>query len=481
MAEAHGGAMRISKLSVLALFGVVTLGVTVQVSADASPPLYPPGSDVLPPGETMVQMVSETVEINIVTPSDAGTETADSTRAQFAANFTLRNQGAAAEQMDVRFPLTDGDSWETIWDFAAFVDGERVRVRKSVEPYMFGDTRVARWAVFPVTFEPGAIVSVTVTYSTRVSGWGYRDDDGVVDSVEEAFYGRQMNPDTATVYYVLETGARWYGPIETGTIVLRVPYPAGPANVFPLDSDLAEGRYSSSWGGWATNGWSGEHLSGPVFTGKEARWEFSQLEPAIEDNLKIQFLWPKEWQRITTLQAAADRRPEDPATALSLAGAYLAAGADVYGGVANPAHCALSREALDRGLAFHSSSELLLQALDVIGYYCPGPSSPEEEQAATGTAAATSGSEDSAPSPSATPTTVPTVVLSPTAEVLASATAAPTAGGPDANEATRPTATTAATSSSGSSSSGVPAVIGIGLIMLIVLILVAARSRRTPG
>jgi hypothetical protein len=47
------------KLLVPALVGLISLGLTTQVSADASPPVYPPGSAVLPPGETMVQMVSD--------------------------------------------------------------------------------------------------------------------------------------------------------------------------------------------------------------------------------------------------------------------------------------------------------------------------------------------------------------------------------------------------------------------------------------
>src|SRR3989337_427888 len=99
---------RVTKLSVLTLAVLITLGVPFQVSADASPPLYPPGSALLPAGETMVQMVAETVEINIA-PTGA--------RADYEARFTMRNWGEATELMDVRFPLTDGNSWETIWDF----------------------------------------------------------------------------------------------------------------------------------------------------------------------------------------------------------------------------------------------------------------------------------------------------------------------------------------------------------------------------
>jgi len=443
-----------TKLSIFALLGVITLGVTVEVFADASPPLYPPGSAVLPPGETMVQMVAETVEITIVTPGDSGAEEASPARAHFEANFTMRNQGAATERMDVRFPLTDADSWETIWDFAAFVAGERVRVRKSVEPFALGDPRIARWAVFPVAFEPGVEVLITVTYSTGVSGWGWSGPYDVGDTVEDAFFGA-MNPDTATVYYTLETGAGWYGPIGQGTIALRLPYEASPANVFDLEADLAEGRYANGWGGG-----SGKQLSGPSFAGSEARWEFSQLEPTTEDNLSLQFLWPDEWQRILTLQAAAERRPDDPAIALELAGAYLAAGADVYGGIANGYHCLASRQAIDRALVYHPSSEALQEGLEIIASYCPAELMEPVSTTSTSTPIAASPSASPTRSPSSTATEPTTVDMSPTS-------------GP-----VEPTPSPVPVRETGSSLAGATSVVGVVLAVAIAWILVVVWRRR---
>jgi hypothetical protein len=468
----------VTKLSILALVGVISFGVSLPVSADASPPLYPPGSAVLPPGETMVQMIGETVEITIVTPGKTGWEGQSPGRAQFEANFVMRNQGAATEQMDVRFPLTDDASWETIWDFAAFVDGSRVRVRKSVEPFAIGDTRIARWAVFPVTFQPGVDVLIKVTYSTSISGWGWRAPDSAVDTAEEAFYG-SMNPDTATVYYVLESGAGWYGPIERGRIILRLPYAAGRANVFDLDAALAEGRYSSSWG--SLEGWNAGNLSGPSFAGNEASWEFSQLEPTAEDNLSIQFLWPEEWQRIVTLLAAVERNPTDPAIALELAGAYLAAGADSYGESANEAHCILSRQAIDRALAHDPSSEQLLEGLDVIAYYCPDQLAPEEQGTATPSPTAAGDSVSSTPSPYATSTALPTVGPSRTAQALQSPTAVPTAHPSATKAALLPTATEAPPGEKGNSRPSPAALIGIALVAVIALGLVVVRARRSTG
>ena len=444
-----------TKLSVLTLAVLITLGVTVHVSADASPPLYPPGSALLPAGETMVQMVAETVEINIVAPDEASPQSAMGYRAAYNARFTMRNQGAAREQMDVRFPLTDADAWATIWDFEAFVDGQRVRVRKSEEPITLDSQNVTRWAVFPVTFEPGVDVEVTVTYTTDISGWGWWTQPPSTftgDSVFDAF-AVTANPDTATVYYILQTGAGWYGVIESGVIVLRLPYPASSANVFGLDAHLAE------WSGWTMGG--GDHLMGPTFVGNEARWEFAQLEPTGEDNLPIQFLWPQEWQRILKLQAEADKKPKDQAAAMALAGAYLAAGASVYGDSANEYHCSLSRKAIERALVHDPSSSELLDGLEFIAAYCPDQSSPPGQATPAWTPIATSAPRPSPTlSPSSTSTAVPSVDTSQT------------------DDARQPTATSAPASKAGRSPAGVQALIGIGLGVLIALALVAVRSRR---
>ena len=448
-----------------ALAGLMSLALTAQVEADASPPLYPPGSAVLPPGETMVQMVAETVEITIVVPSGASSQWPSPARAEYEARFTMRNQGQATEQMDVRFPLTTGDSWETIWDFAAFVDGEPVRVRKSTEAYALGDSRVTRWAVFPVTFEPGVDALITVTYSTSISGWGWNQYDDIGDSVQDAFFG-SMNPDTATVYYILETGAGWYGPIETGTIVLTVPYRAGPINVLGLDASLAEDRSA-----WETGG--GGNLSGPSFADHEARWEFSQLEPTRDDNLNIQFLWPDEWRYIQNLEAEAKTHPRDAAIALKLAGAYLAAGAGVYSGRATEHHCGLSQQEIQRALVFHPASEELLAGLDFIAGFCPDLGAAQDQATPTSTPVpATASSVPPTELPSLTPTATSTSTAAPTA--TATAALLPT----DAPEP--PTPTSAPPSSAGDTSLAVQLLVGLGAGIVVVVVLAGIRGRKSP-
>ncbi|HLB63515.1 MAG TPA: hypothetical protein VJJ46_01635 [Anaerolineales bacterium] len=414
---------------VLILIGVITFSITTQVSADLSIPLYPPGSAVLPPGETMVQMVAETVEITI---------SATSSRADYEARFSMRNQGSATEQMDVRFPLVNDAAWAldtpAITDFVAYVDGQRAPVRETEERFTLGDPSVSTWAVFPVTFEAGVDVLITVTYSTGISGSGWSDPDTVDPSYNDPF--RAINPDTATVYYTLETGAGWYRPIESGVIVLRLPYAASPANVFDLDAELSDIGY-----GWAQA--NGQHLSAPFFAGNEVRWEFAQLEPSREDNLRIQFLWPDEWQRILSLQGEADESPEDPEVALQLAGAYLAAGANLYG-YATEYHCSLSQQEIRRALVYHPLATELLESLDMVAAFC----ADVQSLFATIT-------------PSSTSIAIPTAGFLPTDE---------------AEEATEPVAPT---SNAGSPLLGVQGFVGFGVGFVFALILAAIWNRRT--
>ena len=191
-------------LYIILLSSTILLGTVTQVSADYSPPLYPPGSDVLPPGETMVQMLAERVVITIM-PSESRLEGGvfDGSTAHVEAEFAMRNQGSATEKMEARFPLTDlfGDPLGALEDFAAYVDGQAVPVHESEEPIRYPNIAPEiKWAVFPATFEPGQDVLITVSYSMDISGTGwstYMPDDPL-DGI---------NWDTAVVFYLLETGA----------------------------------------------------------------------------------------------------------------------------------------------------------------------------------------------------------------------------------------------------------------------------------
>ena len=307
--------------------------------ADAAPPREPPGSNLLPAGETMVQMVAESVLIVIPPPSG------DRSPANIEAVFAMRNQGAATESMDVRFPLEPidghGDGYEQrvyIEGFRASVDGRAVPVRQVVEPFTDGPS--ISWAVFPVTFEPGQDVRITVNYSTQLYG-------------DEA----------ARVDYILETGAGWFGPIESAVVVLRLPYAASTSNVF------------------VSNPWDPQIVPTPAFVGREVRWHWRDLEPTAEDDLHLTFVWPGLWQEILDLEAATGENPADVGAAIALAEDYREAGSERHGFIVSDPLYHLSRTAIEEALAYNPGSlDLHVELAGIDAWRCDGypPCSLEE-------------------------------------------------------------------------------------------------------
>ncbi len=74
--------------------------------ADIAPPAEPPGSNISPGESTQVQMLAETVQIQV---QPVGYQSRPRLAVEFAlasvkASFVMRNQGQAAEQLQVRFP-----------------------------------------------------------------------------------------------------------------------------------------------------------------------------------------------------------------------------------------------------------------------------------------------------------------------------------------------------------------------------------------
>ncbi len=88
------------RLTLVACLGLLALLSARRAFADAGPPLQPPGSNIAAGGQTQVQMLAEKVVLE-VTPPDG---------VRVGADFTMRNLGTAAEQMQVRFPLENPQS-----------------------------------------------------------------------------------------------------------------------------------------------------------------------------------------------------------------------------------------------------------------------------------------------------------------------------------------------------------------------------------
>jgi hypothetical protein len=252
--------------------------------------------------------------------------------------FSMRNHGAAAETMDVRFPLEPidgfGDGWgERVYidDFEVSVDAQSIPTREVSEP--FSDGAAISWAVFPITFDPGEDVRITVDYTTQL-------------------YGREW----AMVDYILETGAGWYGPIGSAVVVLRLPYAVSDSNVFAY---------------YPYNPWDRAPGPTPAFVGREIRWDWHDLEPTAEDNLALYFIWPDRWQEILDLETQTGRNPSDVSAAVALAEAYREAGSDGHGFMVSESLYRLSRTAIEEALPYSPESlELEIELAVIEAWWC---------------------------------------------------------------------------------------------------------------
>jgi hypothetical protein len=295
---------------------MLMLGVPLTVQADAAPPRKPPGSNILPAGETQVQMLAETVSL-VVQPA-----VGDTTPLQVKAVFAMRNQGQATESMSVRFPMENPDGWgdeyghrPMITNFAVNANGHPLPVAYADEP--MGDSgNSVNWATFPVDFPPSQNVTLEVTYTT-------------------ALFGSNDGTDQATAEYILETGAGWDGPIGSAVITLTLPYAAGPANVLPPNPGDQLG------------------VPGPVFIGNQVRWQWSQFEPDRSYNLDAVFIWPTQWQRILSLKSAAEQAPNNAQAAIALAEAYRDAGSERHGFRVNEPLYKLALQTVQSALVYH--------------------------------------------------------------------------------------------------------------------------------
>lgn len=314
------------------VLSALLMAPSAPARADAAPPREPPGSNLVPAGQTMVQMVAEYVLIVIPQTSGVGGPV------NIQAVFSMRNQGAAAETMDVRFPLEPIDGYGNGWgervyidDFHVSVDGQSIPTQEVWEPFTDGPS--ISWAVFRVTFGPGEDVRITVDYTTRL-------------------YGREW----AMVDYILETGAGWYGPIGSAVVVLRLPYAVSDSNIFayyPYDP----------WGRGAE--------PTPAFVGREIRWTWRDLEPTDQDNLALYFIWPDRWQEMLDLEAQTGRNPSDVPAAVALAEAYREAGSDGHGFMVSEPLYRLSRTAIEEALPYSPESlELQIELAVIDAWWC---------------------------------------------------------------------------------------------------------------
>jgi hypothetical protein len=274
-------------LLILAL-GIVSFFPSHLARADVAPPAEPPGSNISPGEGTQVQMLAETVQIQVqpVAYQSRPHLAAEFALANVKASFTMRNQGESAEQMQVRFPLMDpsgmGDGfgrYPEIQDIQVRVNEKAVKTSRVTTPTPNTWDQNAppiAWAAFEVSFPPERKVNINVRYTLQPTGYF----------------------PVAQFVYILETGAGWYGPIGSAELSLEMPYEVNSQN-------LVYGDYETTPGGQAN--------------GRQITWHYDNLEPTQNDNLRVDIVSPKVWMDVLQARQAAQNNSGDANAWQSLA------------------------------------------------------------------------------------------------------------------------------------------------------------------
>jgi hypothetical protein len=265
--------------------------VSIQsVKADAAPPPDPTVGGVGPyqPQKTNVQMMAETVFIDVPqSPSNVQ----EPKQIRVNAEFTMRNQGKTEEQMQVIFPLTRLNTWQTeqalykidVPSFAVKVNGQSVPFTSITTPPEVTATDTehgfmpeVQWAAFEVSFPVQKDVMLQVEYE-MLNPYEY-----------EVFTG---------IAYILETGAGWYGNILSAEIIVRLPYQMEEAALY-----------------YAKPGY--------VISGKELHWTLKDFEPTRDDNLDVRVVEAEWWQAIVGMRSQVKQNPKDADAWNKLANGY---------------------------------------------------------------------------------------------------------------------------------------------------------------
>jgi hypothetical protein len=288
------------KVVLLVLFVLAHAAPSIQALADAAPPPDPTVGGAVPyqPAKTNVQMLSETVTIDV--PAQASTE--EPKQIHVRASFTMRNQGVAAETMQVIFPLTRLNFWTTeealyrvdLDSFVVKVDGQAASLTQiSTPPELTGSdidhgyVAEVQWAAFDAAFPVGQDVLLEVEYSMLNE------------------YGNNGGPATGFtgISYILETGAGWHGNIGAAEITVRLPYPASEEAIIQANP-------------------------GYVLSGDEIRWELRNFEPSRKDNLEVHVIHSATWGAVLELRAALEKNPGDADAWAELGDRYMSLGID---------------------------------------------------------------------------------------------------------------------------------------------------------
>ena len=263
------------KLLLIVTLLMITIILPSPVLADVAPPIQPPITNLEPGSQnTNVRMLAETVLIEIQPDNLKGSLG----MAIITASFTMRNLGTTPEIMDARFPISANNGrgeYPELSDLSIKVNSSQTKFSRVNYPDIRWQDTDVPWAEFNVTFPVGIDVNIEISYLLKGSGYA---------------------PYTA-FYYILETGAGWFGTIGSADVILRLPYTASKQNVI-LNQQI---------------GWSETTLGG-VFSDNELRWHFDDFEPGIEgpvQNMEFSLVSPEAWQVVLDNRNAVNKNPND--------------------------------------------------------------------------------------------------------------------------------------------------------------------------
>lgn len=255
-----------------ALFILLLIDIPASVQADIAPPQQPPGSNPEPGSEvTEVRMVAETVVLDV----QASTPPNSLGQALVSADFTMRNTGAVAESMAVRFPLGSNSGFgeiREIRNLSIKVNGSSVPTRRVMQADPVWGSEQVPWAEFDVTFPPEQDVNIQVSYLLDGTG-------------EYPFI---------SFHYILHTGAGWKDTIGSADLIVRMPYEASPQNIL-FDEHT----------GWSIT------TAGGALQGQEVRWHFEDLEPDQSHDFAVALVMPSAWQNVLKERAVLESNPND--------------------------------------------------------------------------------------------------------------------------------------------------------------------------
>ena len=241
-------------LLLLTLFPIREVACNSAIVSTVAPGIIARG------GQTEVAMISE--EVSIVAPS-ARLPSEENAPATVRCTFQLENQGQNPESIEVGFPLQPllppqfPPYGYLIEDLEVKMDGKSIDYQKVREKTEIEDsTLYFPWAVWKMDFLPSEKKIIEVKYSLPFNRF------------EEAF-----------VYYTLQTGATWKGPVGHGTITFFWDGLTSKEQIFNMSIEPSHAEF---------------HEDGSLLV-----WEFSNWEP--DRDLSF-YLMPPSWEkRISSL------------------------------------------------------------------------------------------------------------------------------------------------------------------------------------